>query len=307
MEKDLKVEHWYTICNPTAGGGLKQNKIDRILEYLDLHQIPFKFITTEYPHHEELLVKKAVEQGYTRFICIGGDGTIHHMINGIMKQKIINTNKIKFAVIPTGTGNDWVKNYMIPKDFRKAVQLIANQKCIIQDIGRVTVLDESKEVYFNNAAGIGFDAFVVKRLPIFKKWGSMAYLITALVCLKSFRTNRMRYSIDRNIKVSDIFMISLGIGKYSGGGMQLTDYKNHRNHYFDMTKIESISMWRVVSQILKLYNGQINKVKETKCYHAKSVKLIENESFYIQADGELIGKGKAIFEVLPKAIQFVIC
>ena len=92
MENDAINSCWYTIFNPTSGGGMNQNKIERILSYLKQYNISYQLIETQYAHHEEELVQKAIYQGYLKFICIGGDGTIHHMINGVMKQKYVETN-----------------------------------------------------------------------------------------------------------------------------------------------------------------------------------------------------------------------
>lgn len=305
MEAKSIKKYWYTIFNPTSGGGLKQNKIDRILSCLKESKIPYEFSITQYPHHEEELVQTAIDQGYIKFICIGGDGTIHHMINGIMKQKQTDTKHIKLAVIPIGTGNDWIKNYNIPKDPKKAIQLIVKDKSTFQDIGKITMLNEDKVAFFNNAAGIGFDAFVVKNLNLYRKWGSLAYLIAALSSFNSFKKHNISYSIDGIKMKSNIFLFSLGICKYSGAGMQLTDFKNHKNGYFDFTMIKQITFFSVIKQILKLYNGKINEVNESKCFHVQEFKLHQNDSCYIQADGELISKGNAIFELLPNAIQFI--
>lgn len=306
METESLYTCWYTICNPTSGGGIKQHKIDRILSYLKEYQISYQFTTTQYPHHEEELVQIAIQQGYSKFICIGGDGTIHHMINGIMKQKHTDTKHIKLAVLPTGTGNDWVKNYNIPKDPRKAIQLIQNDKSIFQDIGKITLTDENKVAFFNNVAGIGFDAFVVKNLSLYRKWGSLAYLIAALSSFNSFKKNKISYSIDSDEMESYIFLFSIGICRFSGAGMQFTDFKNHQHGYFDFTMIKTITLFSVITQILKLYNGKINEVRETDCFHIKELKLHRNDSCYIQADGELIGKGNAVFKLIPNAIQLII-
>lgn len=306
METEPLDIYWYAICNPTSGGGIKQNKIDRILSYLKQYQIPYQFTSTQYPHHEEDLVQRAIYKGYSKFICIGGDGTIHHMINGIMKQTFIDTKHIKLAVLPTGTGNDWVKNYNIPKDPKKAIQLIQVNKSTFQDIGKITLIDQNKVSFFNNAAGIGFDAFVVKNLSLYKKWGSLAYLIAALSSFNSFEKSQISYSMDSLKMKSNIFLFSIGICRYSGAGMQFTDFKNHKKGYFDFTMIKSITLLSVIKQILKLYNGKINTVKEVTCFQMKEFKISKNDSCYIQADGELIGKGNVIFEILPDAIQFII-
>ena len=305
MENDAINTCWYTIFNPTSGGGMNQNKIDRILSYLKLNDISYQFVQTQYAHHEETLVQTAIQQGYVKFICIGGDGTIHHMINGIMKQQYTDSINIKLAVIPTGTGNDWVKHYAIPKDPKKAILLIKNNKSILQDIGKINFLQNDKVTYFNNVAGIGFDAFVVKNISSYKKWGSLAYLIAALSSFKSFKKSKVTYIVDSVTYKSFLFLFSIGICRYAGAGMQFTDFKNHKSGFFDFTMIKSISLFSVISQILKLYNGNISKVKETDCIHVKKFELCQNKSCYIQADGELIGKGDAVFTLLPNAIQLI--
>ena len=297
---------WYIIINPTSGGGKAKKKIKNILNIISHHNLIVKTVSTQYPHHEEELVEKAIKLGYYNFICVGGDGTIHHMINGIMKQKHVDSSQIKLAVIPTGTGNDWVKNYNIPKNPKKAIQVINKGNSIYQDIGKITLLNNKKEFYFNNAAGIGFEAYVVKNIDQYKKWGSLAYLIAALFSFKSYIDGNYKVSLDDKIYESSFFLISLGICKYSGAGMQLTNYKAHKTGYFDVNLIKSISLIKVIKNIFKLYNGEINKVKEVTCLHAKELKIHGNTSSYIQADGEIIAKGDFCISLIPKAIQFIV-
>lgn len=306
MESNPLKNNYYIICNPTSGNGIRQGKIDQIRHLLKSHQILHTFITTSYAHHEEVLIEQAIQKGYHKFICIGGDGTLHHMINGIMKQNYRPTNNITIGVIPTGTGNDWVKNYKIPNNIKKAIQLIKQNKRTHQDIGKLHLFNQNKEVYFNNAAGLGYDSFVVKNIPKYKKFGSLSYLFAGLYSFQSYRTNHLSYLIDSRKIESNIFMISLGIGKYSGGGMQLTDYKNHKENYFDLTIIKSIRFIKIISNIHKMYNGRINDISETYCCHAKAFETLNNKHYYIQADGELIGTGNIKIQLIPKAVEFII-
>ena len=306
MKNESIKRCWYTIFNPSSGGGTKKNKIYRILSSLKQDQISYEFAITQYAHHEEELVQSAIDQGYLNFICIGGDGTIHHMINGIMKQKYVASDQITLAVIPIGTGNDWVKNYSVPKAPEKAIRLIRNKKTIYQDIGKITLLDDHKEVYFNNAAGIGFDAFVVKNISKYKKWGSLAYIIAALVSLKTYTPGKITYVSETHKETTQMFLIALGICKFSGAGMQLTDYKNHIKGYLDITVVKPISIYKVITQIYKLYNGRITTVKEADCFLSKAFKADNHTSCYIQADGELVGRGNAEFNLILNAVQFII-
>lgn len=297
---------WFIIFNPTSGGGKSKNKLKNITALFNQFKLKATTVCTQYPHHEEALVKEAIKEGFTQFVCVGGDGTIHHIINGIMKQSYIKSDKIKLAVIPTGTGNDWVKNYNIPRNMVKAVQLIKKTNYLLQDIGRVTLLENNKQVFFNNAAGIGFDAYVVKNINKYKKWASFAYLFAALFSFKGYKNRRFTIFTDSKNTETDVFLIAIGICKYSGGGMQLTDYKDHKKSYFDVTLINPIKLSKVILNISKLYNGHIRQLNEVDCFHTKEFKTIGNTLSYIQADGELIGQGDALISIVPKAIQFVI-
>ena len=225
-----------------------------------------------------------------------------------MQQNIIKSNKIKVAVIPVGTGNDWVKTYNIPNNLEKAVALIKNEFTVLQDIGKIKVLSNDRISFFNNAAGLGFDAYVVHKISTFKKLGSMTYLVSALTSFFSYKKSEMIINTGtKNIK-SKIFMITIGLCKYSGGGMQLTDYKNHKSGYFDLTLIKNITLKKVIFNIKKLFNGKIIHLKEVDALHSKSLKITipENHLPYIQADGELLGSGNCEINIIEKAIQFVV-
>jgi len=297
---------WYIIFNPVSGGGKNKNRIENIKKLLILHQLPFDFARTEFPHHEELLIKNAITNGYRKFICIGGDGTLHHMVNGVMNQNEIPSHKISIAVIPIGTGNDWVKNYNISSHPEKAIQTIIKNKVILQDIGKIMFIESQKQKYFMNAAGIGFDAFVVKNISSYAKWGSLAYILAALSSLNEYKPHHFILKTDTYKFNSYMFLISIGLCKYSGSGMQLTDYKNHENGFFDITYISNIKILQVIRHIFKLYFGGIKNIKESQCFREKTINTINNNSSYIQADGELLGKGDVTISLIPRAIQFII-
>lgn len=303
--KTIKME-WYIVCNPTSGGGINNRSLKRILNYFQKFDLSYHLVLTQYAHHEENLVREAIMMGYRNFVCIGGDGTIHHMINGIMKQGFVDSSKIILAAIPKGTGNDWVKNYEIPRSEEKAVELIFKGKTTTQDIGKITINTSNKISFFTNAAGIGFDAFVVKNIQKYRKWKKLSYLLGGLTGFASFKNSKIKYQVHSKNKKDKLFMMNIGLCKYSGGGMQLTDYFNHQPGYFDLTIIESIVFSRIILNLNNLYNGKIAKIKEVNCSRTKSVEILTNKHYYIQADGELIGKGPVSFELIPSSIQFII-
>lgn len=108
-------KNWFVIVNPTSGNGKFLKKLNFIKKQFQKNNIDITMVITKYIHHEKTLVQQAIIDGFTKFISVGGDGTLHHIINGIMQQNIVKTSEIKVAVIPVGTGNDWVKTYKISK------------------------------------------------------------------------------------------------------------------------------------------------------------------------------------------------
>lgn len=307
-KKIAMSNNWFVIINPTSGNGKSSKKIDSIQQLFKKYKIQVTTVLTTYRHHEKILIQEALKKGFNKFICVGGDGTLHHIINGIMQQNIVKSDQIKLAVIPVGTGNDWVKTYHIPNNIEKAVALIKNEHTVLQDVGKIKVLSNNHISFFNNAAGIGFDGYVVHKIASFKKLGSITYLLAALISFFKFKKSNILINSDTKNIESKIFMITVGLCRYSGGGMQLTDFKNHKPGNFDMTLVKNITLRKVLLNIKKLFNGKIIQLKEVDALHTQSLKITvkDNHLPYIQADGELLGSGNCEINIIKNAIQFVI-
>jgi YegS/Rv2252/BmrU family lipid kinase len=278
-----------------------------ITHFLKLKNINFSYSFTEYRKHEVILVDKAIEQGYRNIISVGGDGTLHHVVNGIMKQRYIKTSKIKLGVIPLGTGNDWIKTYNIPNSIKKSIDIIVKNNTILQDIGCIKLSNGKKE-YFNNLAGTGYDGYVVKNLNNLKKIGSLAFIVSGLYSLFSYK--KTKYSISFNNKTINekCLMILFGICKYSGGGLRVTKDPNPKDGLLDITIVKNISFLDLLFNVPKLYNGKIVHHKKVSNFKTKKiiVKNTSNSNSFIEADGEIIGINSFNISILPNAIQFII-
>ena len=117
----IDINSWFIIANPVSGNRNFSKLWKEIQQLLNNKKIDFSFAFTQFSKHEIELVQNAIRQGYRNIISIGGDGTLHHVVNGIMLQRYVKTSDITIAVIPQGTGNDWIKNYNIPNDLEKAI------------------------------------------------------------------------------------------------------------------------------------------------------------------------------------------
>lgn len=298
---------WYIIANPTSGNGSLKRKWKSIISNLDQKKINYEFIYSEYQFHEQELVQKAIKKGFRKFISIGGDGTLHHIVNGIMKQNLVDSSLLKVAVIPLGTGNDWVKTYKIPKNIKKSVAILKKEHTILQDIGKLKTFNTDKYYYFNNVAGIGFDAFVVKNIIKFKKFGALAYLLGSLTSFFQYKKSILKIEFNNKVICSKALLALVGICDFCGGGMKLTKKGNSTDGLFDISIAKNFNLFSILKNIHKFYNGKIIAHKEVETYTTSIIRITANDdSIYIQADGELIGTGGFEATMMSKAILFVI-
>jgi diacylglycerol kinase (ATP) len=300
---------WFVIINPTSGNGSGKHKWIKIKSLLELEGFEFEFAFTKYENHSIELAQNAINEGVKKIIAVGGDGTLHNIVNGINKQDSVAPSDITVGVIPIGTGNDWIKTYKIPLNIEKAVGIIKMGKTKKQDLGRIEFLDNGYEpVFFNNLAGIGFDGYVVSKVGKYKRLGAFAYLVGAIAGLFSFQNFSAIINLNKNKIETKSLMVLAGICKYSGGGMQLTQEPNPNNGLFDVSIAKNLTKLEIIKNLFNLYNGNIVKHPKVDTYKVSELSIIvtSDDKPFIQADGELIGKGDIRLEVVPNAFSFFV-
>jgi YegS/Rv2252/BmrU family lipid kinase len=301
------VNTWLIILNPTSGNGSGKRKWPVIKELLELNKFDFDYFFTEYSKHGCLLIQNAIKKGYRKVICIGGDGTLHNIINGIMNQNIVPSNLMTVGVIPIGTGNDWVKTHGISKDIKNAILTIKKGKAKTQDIGKITLWEHSgKPIYFMNLSGIGFDGYVVSKVEKYKKFGSMAYLVGAFFGLLSFKNFNSIVTVNSERVSGRTLMVLIGLCRFSGGGMQLTKTADPFDGLFDVSIAKNFTKFDIIKNLMNLFNGKIVNHKKVETFKSTSIKIeMEKQDIpYIQADGELIGRGSFSISIIPKSFAF---
>ena len=298
---------WFIIANPTSGNRNFSKLWKEIQQSLKNKNLDYSFAFTQFSKHEITLVQNAIKIGFRNIISVGGDGTLHHVVNGIMTQRYVKTSDITISVIPLGTGNDWIKTYNIPTSIKEAIEIIYKKNIITQDIGVLKSLNTV--TYFNNVAGIGYDGYVVSKLESLKKFGSISYLIAGFYGMLFYKKSNFNIKINNKVIESDCLMVVFGICKYSGGGMQFTEKINTSSGLLNVTIVKNFTLLDLIINLPKLYSGEIVNHKKVATYKTKKIEVsLKKTKPFIQADGELIGAGNVSVSVtiIEKAIQFVI-
>jgi YegS/Rv2252/BmrU family lipid kinase len=297
---------WFIIANSTSGNRNFSKQWKEIQQLLNNKKIDFSFAFTQFSKHEIELVQNAIQKGFRNIISIGGDGTLHHVVNGIMLQRYVKTSEITIAVIPLGTGNDWIKTYNIPINIEKAIEIIHHKKIILQDIG-VLETDNKPVCYFNNVAGLGYDGYIVNKLKNLKRFGAIGYLLAGISGLLFYKRKVFKIIFDNKTIETSCLMVLFGICKFSAGGMQFTKDVNTADGLFDITIAKNLNLVDLIYNIKKLYTGKIVHHKKIETYKTNKITVFPQTSKpYIQADGELINTGKVTVRMIEKAINFVV-
>jgi YegS/Rv2252/BmrU family lipid kinase len=274
--------------------------------------ILFTCVFTEHKYHAVELTVKALRDGYRRLVAVGGDGTVHEVVNGIFHQKEIAPSEVILSVIPTGTGNDWVRMFGIPHTYGEAVQAMVEERIVLQDIGRVSFVETriSHIRYMANVAGLGFDAMVNRKYNQLRDEGHKnrwLYLRSTLRMLLSHRATRFRVEVDgRPFFDGKVFSATVGIGKYNGGGMIQMPYAQVNDGLLDLTLICKASKIWMLRHFKHLFDGKIYQYPKVKHAQGEVIRIETWPSGPIEIDGEALGYAPFTFEVLPRALQVVV-
>ena len=304
-------EKWFVIANPVSGFGKVPKRWNAVTQELARQEIPFDFGFTTPDKKGDLMAHEAISKGYRKLICVGGDGHLHDIVNGIITQNQAPSTDITVAMISLGTGNDWIKTNGIPKDHIKAIALIKQGKTYIQNVGLARSYRDGKpiEKYFHNFAGVGFDAYVVARTTNLKSYGQVAYLLGMLKCLFSYQKPVLRMTLDNAVVESKIYLTLSGIGKFGGGGMKLTPGAEPDGDSFYVSIAKDCSRVDVFRQIAKLYDGTYIHLDKAETHHSKNIRIeviSSADEVYMEADGDMMGTGPWEISLIRHALKVVI-
>jgi YegS/Rv2252/BmrU family lipid kinase len=302
---------WMLIINPKAGNGKGEREWENISKMMSFEEIPFDHKFSTHPFHAIEIVKQKIAEGYRKFVAVGGDGTLHDVVNGIMQEENEIIKESCVAVIPVGNGNDWCRTYNVPFDYASAIQVIKKEKHILQDLAQISFIEngEQKNRYIINMAGIGFDAVVCQKVTQQKekgKSGQTRYLINLFSSLMSYKSMSASVEIDGKKTDGELFTMNVGVCQYNGGGMKQLPKALPADGFLDVMITRKISKSKIIRKIKMLFDGSFIELPEVMSCKAKNVKVNSQTHLLIEIDGEIMGGNPYEFNLIPKAINVVI-
>ncbi|MGN0189379.1 MAG: diacylglycerol/lipid kinase family protein, partial [Candidatus Cryptobacteroides sp.] len=271
---------WFTVINPHAGSGRTLHEWHRADGLLKEKGVDFIVNMTDCKYHATEMTYEAAKKGYRRFMSVGGDGTLHETLDGIMQFLSesdslgchIPLSDFTLSVIPIGSGNDWIRSHGIPKNLETVISLIAGESFALQDIVRVSRMGLGegaapvKPSYMVNVGGIGLDARVCERVNRKKdqgRSGKLLYIEALIYNILHYEASDFVVECDsEKVFEGKMYSLALGIGKYSGGGMRQTPEAVTDDGLLDVTVIPRFGLLRIAIEAFKLFNGKFLSIKE---------------------------------------------
>ena len=309
---------WYCIVNPHAGSGKTMSEWAVAEKLLTASSVPYKTTLTNYKFHATLLAYEAGCHGYRKILAVGGDGSVHEVLNGILRycdEKGVPPEDFTLAVIPIGSGNDWIKSLGIPHDTRAVVDRLAAGVFGRQDVVRVETLPfEGTEAasagpagsagsgdgespvpmvsYMANIGGVGFDSHVCERVNALKERGKrskLIYLGALLYTMVHTRGFHTRIVADgTTVFDGEAYSVAFGNGRYSGGGMRQVPLSEIDDGVLDYMIVPKAGLLRILTQLPRLYNGTVNESGLLVTGRCAVLEMTGDNS--VEMDGEVIGR-----------------
>lgn len=303
---------WFVVVNPTAGSGKGLDDYPLISKLLRDNGIRCEAVFTEHKCHATELTVSAIEQGYRHIIVVGGDGTLHEVVNGLFIQKFVAPSEVTIAVIAVGTGNDWIRMYGIPRRYSEAIRAIKEGYTFLQDVSEVEYEESQyrQTRYMANVAGVGFDAAVIRQYQHRKakrRTTKATYLWCMLQTFFRHKSTGIKIWIDdRLIYNSFIFSIAIGVCKYNGGGIQQLPKAVADDGLLDITLIRPVHWWHVLFRLRRLFNGTIYSIGHVMHTQGKKVRIESSPESPLEIDGELFGVTPIEFRALHREVRVIV-
>ena len=283
------------IVNPIAGGknGRRMLKnLARIEARLKERNVKYSVFRSEKKGDMKNIAEKLAESGATDIICVGGDGSLHEVINGIT-----DFGKVNLGLVPCGTGNDFAKTLGLPTDPVKAIDLI------IDGEPKYTDYLQLPTVRCINIAGFGIDVEVLKKYEALKKKTKFGYTKCLIKTLFGFDFTEFTAEYGGKKEKFRSFIACVANGITYGGGIPICPVADPTDHLLDFVAVREIKGLKIAGAFMKLKAGKILSLKQAFHDRATSIKIETDLPCTVNVDGELYDGIPFSVKIVPNELK----
>ncbi len=290
------------LVNPASANGKTGKRWPEIARAADAAGLRGEAIFSERPGQLGDLARAAADEGASLLVVVGGDGTVHEVVNGIAGRE-----DIELALIPRGTGWDFARTHKIPKRLDGALRIAKDGQARPFDLGRATYLADGSEqtAWFANMASVGMSgAVAAKANSTTKALGAKtSYLYALGTVFARWKNVELRVRVEEEERNGLMEDTIVAVGRYLAGGMMITPDAKPDDELFDVLLIGDLTKTELVRVMPKIYRGTHLPHPKGEVLRGRTVSIDADDPLPIQLDGEQPGTTPVRFEIAPAAIR----
>ncbi|MHB8642919.1 MAG: diacylglycerol/lipid kinase family protein [Gaiellaceae bacterium] len=291
------------LVNPASENGATGRRWAQLAHEAAQRGLGGNALLSERPGQLSELARAAVDGGAELLVVVGGDGTLNEVVNGIAERNV------EIAVIPRGTGWDFVRTYGIPRRIDRAVDIALHGKTVEIDLGRVTYrawsgADETR--WFANVASVGMSGAVAKRANETTKalGGKISYFWSVLAVFARWQVGEVRVSVDEVERSGRMHDVIVANGRYFGGGMMIAPDASSDDGLLDVLLIGDLTKRDLMVTLPKTYRGKHLPHPKAELLRGRVVTVGSTGSpLPVELDGEQPGTTPVRIEIVPRALR----
>jgi diacylglycerol kinase (ATP) len=296
---------FFAIVNPAAGGGRSAKLAGPALAGLREKGLKIDVVASTGPGHAIELAREAYEQGYRRFIAVGGDGTVHEILNGVY-ERAHSKDRIALGFLPLGTGNSFLRDFSKDGAGASLEALIEGRKRAV-DLIRLT--HTKGEIYSFNLLSLGFTADVgALTNRYFKPFGYLGYLLGVFVRVVQLRRRsfRLRCDDDKDWDESRCLFLSFSNSKFTGGTMLIAPQADPADGLIEFVRCGPIGRIGLLRMLPKLYDGTHIKHPLASRRAVRHIEFGVQVAVDVLIDGEIAALECVSLDIIPAAVDIYI-
>ncbi len=275
------------IVNPAAGGGRSAKLAGAALRRLKAKGLRVDAIASMGPGHAVQLAREAYDQGYRRFLAVGGDGTAHEIINGIFSREG-QTDRVELGFLPMGTGNSFLRDFTDKGAESSVEALFAGRK------RRVDVLrlrHATGSIFSFNLLSVGFTADVgALANRRFKAFGHFGYLLGVFVRVLQLKRRAFKLRCDDETAWDErrCLFLAFNNSKYTGGTMLIAPTADASSGYIEFVRWGPIGRLGLLKMLPRLYDGTHTRHPLSETRRVKKIEFALDAPVDVMIDGEIV-------------------
>ena len=295
------MKKFYLTVNPYGGGKRGPKILKNILPLFEEKNIQLTIIETEYAGHNKELANQLDMNGYDGFCCIGGDGTMYEVINGLMTRE--DRQKFPIGLITGGTGNSFMHDLDCLDPMDAAKRIVKGER---RSIDIFSCKANGEQYYGFNILGWGIPTDANILADKLRWMGSQRYNLSSIVEVLRHKKRFARVAIDGNSIGAD-FAFIIGCNTiHTGKGMKMAPLARLNDGLIDLIIVRKVSRLKLLKLFPKVFSGKHIGDPSVDYRQVKQFSIIPEEDSQLNLDGEVLGSTPVEVQVLPNEIELLL-